>query len=298
MKRKTLPIQTPLYETAQSTFGNYLRQIGYNPKTCQQMPVNLREFFHWLENVGIYDYQAVESYMIMDFYKYLQSRPSYPNGGVLSPSYISSFLYSIRTFYHYLQDTQGLQVNPMSNLTFPRIKYVHRESLKQEQIKKLYDVCENLRDRAFLGIYYGCGLRLSEGIDIKVSDIDFASGVLYVREGKGKKRRVVPINSRVANDFMSYYRLERPKVATSAFILSLSQKGVSSSWASRRIKYLINKAQLPTHFSLHHLRHSIATHLLENGMKVEQVSIFLGHSSLESTQIYAKISQEQLMRSI
>lgn len=299
MKIRNLVIKSLDYQNYLERFEVFVIQIGYSPNTQKQMPRSLKEFLHWLENEGIESVISVTTVQIKAFYKYLQARPNPRNkGGSLSPSHVTSIMYSLRTFYHYLQANGETQHNPFDTLYFPQAQYLHREALSKEQIKQLYEACETLRDKAFLSIYYGCGLRLNEGTVLKVSDINFADSILYVREGKGKKRRAVPMSGKVVNDLMSYYRLERPKVAENIFLLNNVQKPAFRDWASKRIKYLLAKANLPTHYSLHHLRHSIATHLLENGMKVEQVGDFLGHDCLESTQIYAKVSTQHLINNL
>jgi integrase/recombinase XerD len=303
MKFTNIIIKSLDYQTYLERFEVYIIQMGYTPNTQKQMPRSLKEFLHWLENEAggepcIENVTSITTAHIKDFYRYLQTRPNVRNKNGLSQSHLTSILYGLRTFYHYLQANGETSYSPFDTLHFPQAKYLHREALSQEQIKQLYEACETLRDRAFLSIYYGCGLRLSEGIALKVNDINFTDGILYVREGKGKKRRAVPMSGKVANDLMSYYRLERPKVAESSFLLNNNRKAAVRDWASKRIKYLLSKAGLPSHYSLHHLRHSIATHLLENGMKIEQVGDFLGHTCLESTQIYAKVSTQHLIKNL
>ncbi len=299
MNIKKIQLTNLLYQDYLVKFKAYTIQIGYNINSCEQLPRSLKEFFYWLEGQGIEEIEIIDSKIIKSFYLYLQSRPNQRNrGGTLSQSHITSILYGIRVFYEYLLSSQLIAHSPFDTLRFPQAKYLSRESLTRSQIKALYDACQTLLDKAILGIYYGCGLRLREGIKLQINDIRFSEGVLYVTEGKGKKRRAVPMSGQVIKDLMSYYQLERPKVASTAFLLNNKQKALDISTASKFFKRLLEKAALPSHYGVHHLRHSIATHLLENGMKVEQVGDFLGHSCLESTQIYAQVSTEYLLKTL
>jgi integrase/recombinase XerD len=133
------------------------------------------------------------------------------------------------------------------------------------------------------------------------TDINFKGQLLYVRSGKGKKRRVVPLTEQVKTDLQNYYLYER-----SLYVKQITRDNqyafVLNNWGDRmlgyaywkRLKYLVQLAELPEQISLHHLRHSIATHLLESGLSIEQVRDFLGHRYLESTQIYTRISKQYL----
>lgn len=299
MNIKKIQLTNLLYQDYVVKFKAYTTQIGYNVNSCEQFPRSLKEFFYWLEGEGIEEIEIIDSKTIKSFYGYLQNRPNQRNrGGTLSQSHINSILYGIRVFYEYLLSSQAVAHSPFDTLRFPQAQYLSRESMTRSQIKALYDACQTLLDKALLGIYYGCGLRLREGIKLQINDVRFSEGILYVTEGKGKKRRAVPMSGQVGRDLMSYYQLERPKVANTAFLLNRKQKALDLSTASKFFKRLLEKAALPTHYGVHHLRHSIATHLLENGMKIEQVSDFLGHSCLESTQIYAKVSTEYLLKNL
>jgi integrase/recombinase XerD len=297
MKIATLIIKSLAYQDYLERFETHLEVIGYSTNIQKMMYRSLKEYLHWLENKGIESAINVSVAQLKTFYDYLKIRPNQKNrGGILSESHIASIMYGLRNFYHYLQANQETDYSPFDTIQFPKVKYVHRQALSQDQIKQLYEACETLKDKAFLSIYYGCGLRQMEGILLKINDINFSDGVLYVREGKGKRRRAVPMSSRVSNDLMSYYRLERSKVAINSFLLNTRNRSASRDWTSARFNLLLKKAKITTHYSLHHLRHSIATHLLENGMRVEQVGDFLGHICLESTQVYAKVSTELLMK--
>ena len=131
-----------------------------------------------------------------------------------------------------------------------------------------------------------------EGEQIDITDLHLRSGILYVREGKGRKRREVPVSERVIEDFKNYLYQERSDYLTDrgeqAFLLNHNGKRMRAQQCRRRLKVMIKKAGLPADISLHSLRHSVATHLLQNGMAIEFIRDFLGHKYLETTQIYTQ----------
>jgi integrase/recombinase XerD len=205
---------------------------------------------------------------------------------------INTYMHAVNGFFIYLQQSGYLGENPFSSLYFPRPETREREILTRAEIEKLYNASETLRDRAMLGLFYGCGLRASEGEKLDRSDMNFRAGILYVREGKGKKRREVPLSVSVAGDLKNYLYQERPeyvhKQGEEAFLLNSLGERMSADTCRRKLKILLKKASLKKEISLHSLRHSIATHLLENGMSVEYIRDFLGHKYLETTQIYIR----------
>ena len=151
-----------------------------------------------------------------------------------------------------------------------------------------------------LHLFYSCGLRRSEGEALNIRDIHFRDQLLYVREGKGARRRVVPLTDRVAADMEAYYLQERcsstvKKTADEeAFMLNQRGGRLQGDGYIKILNRLKDKAGIDKEITLHHLRHSIATHLLQGGMSMEYVRDFLGHQHLESTQVYAKLSAGQL----
>jgi integrase/recombinase XerD len=118
-------------------------------------------------------------------------------------------MYSIRLFYDYLEQTGKINENPMNQTSFPKAKYRERIILTKEEIKALYNAADTMKEKAFLALLYGCGLRRSEAEKLNLDDIDTETGLLYVRDGKGKKRRVVPMSEQVKADLENYINHER-----------------------------------------------------------------------------------------
>jgi integrase/recombinase XerD len=250
--------------------------------------------------MGIGQVKQVKPPHIKAHYQYLNERPNLRREGGLSSSIVTFHIYAIRLFLTYLQKENIIKADPMGNLTFERVAHKEREILTQKEIQKLYKASETLRDKAMLSLLYGLGLRSAEASGLDIMDIHFASKILYVRHGKGNKSRDVPMAQQVAEHLKDYYHNERGGFTKStnvenAFILNNHGRRAGGQWMWLRLKYLTAKAGIEGKtVTLHTLRHSIATHLLENGMSIEYVKTFLGHSSLGSTQIYTHIVQKHL----
>lgn len=272
-------------------FKNHLKILGYSGNAQQTIPVCIAEF---LQNQNK-PLQSLTAPDIASYYEYLSERPNKRRAGGLSSKMISSHLYAIRLFFNYHEQNGTITENPISGLSFPRAESEEREVLSIQEAKNLYDVADCYREKAIIGIFYGCGLRRSEGVALNVKDISFKSSVLYVREGKGKKRRAVPVNAKVLQDFKNYLYKERfAPNGELAFMTNMLGNRTSGNSYNKTVKQLVERAGIEKAMSLHGLRHSIATHLLGNGMGVEYVRDFLGHKHLDTTQIYTRVSKKQL----
>jgi len=300
---KHLPIQQPHYQRLLEEFTIHIERLGYNKSSQTTLPSQAREFLYWLEQQQIYRLEQVTLRHIQEYYKYLGQRPNSKKPGGLSNVSLCHHHYAIKLFFNHQEQTGNITDNPASGLTVPKPRYPPRQILNLKEIEELYETCEDLRDRAMLGLFYGCGLRRKEAIHLNIKDIHFKRQVLYVRQGKGGKRRAVPMTGQVTQDLKNYHRYQRGDLRQNAplyfrgkyrdsadnkqaFILSnIGQRATQHTFYGR-IKYLLSKTGIEKNVNAHSLRHSIATHLLENGMTIEYVRDFLGHKFLETTQIY------------
>jgi integrase/recombinase XerD len=154
-----------------------------------------------------------------------------------------------------------------------------------------------MRDRAMLAVYYGCGLRLNEGVHLELKDVLRDQQLLHVRKGKHYKERLVPMSGKTLQMVALYIDAGRPQLVqqhqTDRLFLD-ANKGRPMQGQSLyvRIRALAKKAGIKKAVGTHSLRHSIATHLLQSGMRLEQIQQFLGHDSLDSTQIYTHLSHQ------
>lgn len=281
--------------------------------TVYNLPTHIRELLHYLESQGINQIKDLEIKHINQHYEKLKERARQNRGGGLSNGHLNKHIQALRKFTDYLRKVGRIQL--------PALKLENEDEnhkvtfLTEEEIKILFEASYlpipdhkrrnpeqqeafKSRDRALLAIYYGCGLRRNEGVHLNLSDINFDRSILQVRKGKNYKERFVPISKASLKYLTEYIYDHRNQLVRSSTIdaLFLSQRGTRMNGQSIliRLKQLQqatgNLNLLEKEVGLHTLRHSIATHLMAAGMKLESISRFLGHSSLESTQIYTHLA--------
>jgi integrase/recombinase XerD len=290
------------------SFERWLKTLGYAPSTVYASTNYVRDFFFYLKNLPADRYgaeitktEAIHPEIITAYHKHLQTRKNKRQPGGLSANYITGNMNAIKRFSRYLQET-GQPFFEIPVKSTPD-KTITKTILTQNEITALYKACSSdvlgIRDRAILSIYYGCGLRRSEGQNLNVTDILLKEKRIYVREGKNYRQRYVPMNESVKEELENYIYVARETLQSykpqknEALFLSMQVKRLCGNALIRRIHRLAENAGIQKRPGLHTLRHSIATHLLQSGLTLEEVSRFLGHSSLETTQIYTHIAHEQ-----
>jgi len=284
----------------QNDFEKWLNAIGYAESTVYASVNYVRDFFVWLEKTPIKELSQINNQVIKTYYDYLQTRRNKTKSGSLSNNYIISNINALKRFCKYLQVTGKASIE--IDLPLQAITTETKTILTKSEVKVLYKACENdilgIRDRAILSVYYGCGLRRSEGIALNVSDILLREKRIYVRKGKNYRERYVPMTEAVKEDLENYIFVAREKILSfknikpEALFLSIRVQRMHGNSLIIRLQQLVSKARIEKEIGLHTLRHSIATHLLQSGMTLEEVSQFLGHASLESTQIYTHLAYE------
>lgn len=274
-------------------FRKHLYEKGFSTGSQDAMPSNVQEFLYRMEEQSIYDIRWIEPKHIQSHYTYLSKRPNNRHDGGLSSSMLSHHMHAIRIFFAWLQKLEAIPINPISGLDFPRPDKNPRQALTIDEIKQLYAKAETHREKAILSIYYGCGLRRTEGQDLNRSDIDFHRMVLTVRKGKFGKRREIPMHTSVADQLKEYWTNERQGYISTytpdnmkAFLLNNNGNRMSGASANRMLQAIAERTDIQKEVCLHVLRHSIATHLKQNGMPIEQIQDILGHASLDMTQNY------------
>ncbi len=315
---KALSIQSAHYLYWLQSYEQWLQIIGYAEPTINNWPVHVRELLHYLENRHIHHITLVDNNHINEFIGYIKHRNNTTREGALSSSSINTIINAVNSFTRFLNTTGKYVLDytierAENDIPAPTI-------LTIQDIKRLYDATffptrENSlamgqRDRAIIAIFYGCGLRKMEGTQLNLDDIDLNKKLVFVRKGKGGKQRYVPIASKHAEDIRSYITEGRewflhehyaPKYTGKHAIKKgvsneeaffVSQRGCRMTDFYKRLDYLKEKAGIEKQFGLHTLRHSIATHLLQSGMPIEEIARFLGHSTLDSTQIYTHLTND------
>ena len=241
----------------------------------------------------------------------------------VSPDIIKEFIYSIsnsinptsqsriisglRSFFEYLIFEKYIKTNPLSLIESPRISRKLPDTLTIKEIDLLVSninisTNEGERNIALIETLYGCGLRVSELISLKISDLFFSEGFIKVT-GKGNKQRLVPIshlNKRVIKNYMDNSRKKLKIEEKSKDILFLNRRGkkLSRAMIFTIIKRLAKLSDIKKNISPHTFRHSFATHLLKNGADLKTIQQLLGHQSITTTEIYMHIDNKMLVKAI
>lgn len=298
-------ISVTAFLEAKMSFQHYLETIGRDPKSCQHRLRYISEFFAWMERQGVQSLEAITYAHVLAYAAYLRQRTNQVKGGLLSEKFINAQLWIIEKMFGYLQLTGKISHNPTSKLeiVFPRDSG-QRTIMSQVEIRELYDLANDF-DKTWFGLCYGCGLRVMELRDLDISDVQLSEGILVVRHGKGNKKRLIPMTLSLIENLRIYLKKRRKTLTeppTEALFLHIKGGRMMHYTFNKYFKRLILRTQNEAlkarveELSIHCLRHSIATHLIENGVKMEQVKAFLGHSHLETTEIYTRVSQEQINR--
>ena len=284
-------------------FSAFLKASGYGKSTIKMLSGCLLSFLEFvnfsekcLKNSLLATLEGVfTENEITLFYNECRERKNKRKNGILSASYVYHHIYSLKVFFSWLQQTAQISVNPMSGLHFEASVHNMRSPLSQKQVALLFENALDSKETALLHLFYSCGLRRSEGEKLNKNDIHFSKNLLYVRCGKGAKRRVIPLTDRVKAALEASLEVDN-LIDNEAFMCNGKGTRMSGSQYNNLLKKMLKRLEDPLllEVSLHHLRHSIATHLLENGLSILFVRDFLGHKHLEATQIYAKVSNEQL----
>jgi integrase/recombinase XerD len=297
-----LQLITPHYKNLEHGFAHWLQTLGYSWHVTYYTPLFLREYFYYLEQHHVFEIKHITVNHTLLFLEWLSTRPKVRNNGTLSVTSINARKSMLLRF------TQFVQQQHNYSLALPALKFATSTAtplvFTTDEIAQLYTTAAQdalgIRDTALLSIYYGCGLRKREGTLLQLNDVQLPPQLLYVSAGKNYKERLVPMHAKVTAQLYNYIHYERPQLIrtpTPYLLLTRFGKPLSGAQCYQRFKKILKRSGISEYkpnAGLHTLRHSIATHLLHNGMSLENIAQFLGHSSLDSTQIYTHINSYDL----
>ncbi len=203
-------------------------------------------------------------------------------------------LSALRSFFSFLQREKLLEQNPMDEIDSPKLEKKIPVSLNYEQVQNLFSQPDpeefmGLRDRAILELFYSSGLRVSELVALSHSDFDFEKFEMRL-QGKGRKMRVVPITKNAADWVQRYVSHPKHKSKSGAIFLNRFLGRLTTRSVDRLFVKYLKASGLAAHITPHIIRHTIATHWLENGMDLKTIQLILGHNSLATTTIYTHVS--------
>lgn len=294
----------------QKEYTDWLDTLGFSNSVVYDYKFRVKDFLEWLETQNINQINQLGQNHLKTYFDYLQTRPNKRKGAGLSVSHLNHNFSAVDKLCEFLHQI-GMKNTPTpTNYRLKvdkQLRIQNIEPFTQEEIKILRSNIKNTYKhftftqretkheqlKLIFALYYACGLRRKEGFNLTLQDIDFDKRTLFVRQGKNYKDRILPMNESVYKALQHYIYNFRALQKTEHKRLFINQASALIRSLKELQKTTNNEQIQSKKITLHILRHSIATHLLENGMSVESISRFLGHSSLNSTQIYTHITERK-----
>ena len=279
-------------------FVGYLQiERNYSKYTIASYQNDLEHFVQFMEQEGISSFLDIT---YADVRLYLTTL----HDEKLARKSVARKVSSLRSLYRFLLREGYLKDNPFALASLPKKELSIPKFLYAEELEELFEVSDTetplgQRNQALLELMYATGIRVSECVNLQLTDIDFAVGTILVT-GKGKKQRYIPFGSYAQDALITYIENGRKQLAKKteeqSHMVFLNAKGTPLT--SRGVRYVLNelikKASLTMRISPHMLRHTFATHMLDEGADLRTVQELLGHENLSTTQIYTHVSKERL----
>lgn len=275
---------------------HYLKvERGLSENTINSYGIDLKLFLEYLRENEIPSFKQVNKEVIVN---YMQAEK---NNNKANSSILRS-VSSLRKFFQYLAQEKIIEKDPMLLIDTPKKKQHLPQVLTKEEVEKLLHSPNTgqvlgLRDRAMLELMYATGLRISEIINLKLEDLHLTMGTLQTL-GKGHKERIVPVGDEAIKWVNRYLEEARPKLLkqkrSNYLFLNFHGNNLTRQGVWKNLKAEVRKAGIQKNITPHTLRHSFATHILENGADLRIVQELLGHADISTTQIYTHLSNKQL----
>ena len=262
-------------------FIQWLSSKRYSPSTIKTYSEALKSF------LVFYREKAVAEITNEDVVTYNNDHILKNN---LSESYQNQIVNAIKLFFTTIRETQI----EIAKIHRPKRAKVLPNVLSKEEVKLILNAHSNIKHKAMLSLIYSCGLRRSELIHLKITDIDSNRNIVIIRQSKGKKDRIAPLSTKILEMLRQYYSIYKPKIW-----LFEGQNGIeqySDHSLQSVLKQALVKAKISKPVTLHWLRHSYATHLLESGTDLRYIQELLGHNSSKTTEIYTHVSTKSIQQ--
>ena len=268
----------------------------YSNKTIENYSIDLEQFTNYLKSINIYNIKDVSYEVLRKYLEYLYNN-KYSN------KTICRHISSIKSYYKFLINKGYLKDNPSELLNSPKMEFRLPNYLNIIDLEKIISIPNRetkigKRDILILEMFYSTGIRLSELVNIKISDIDKSNRQIKVL-GKGSKERIVFFSIKCLeylDDYLNNSRIFLLKENNDYLFLNNKGKKLSTSGVEYIIRQILLKSDLSVHLTPHTLRHTFATHMLDEGADLMTVKELLGHENISTTGIYTHVSNEHLRK--
>ncbi len=269
-------------------------QRHLSPHTLSNYARDLQRFTHYLDSIKIDHWDKVDEACIRQFIAQRHRQQ-------ISARSSQRELSALRSFFNYLISEHGLRYNPAQVVQAPKAKQPLPKTLDVDQVQQLVEIKTDtplaIRDKAILELFYSCGLRLSELVGLNLEKMNLARALVEVK-GKGDKTRLVPIGSKAIAAIRNWLNIRSQYIKQDTPAVFVSERGSRLSQRSiqQRLRHWAQVQGMASHVHPHMLRHSFASHILESSGDLRAVQELLGHSDINTTQIYTHLDFQHLAK--
>jgi len=279
--------------------------LGYANATVEAARWAIRSFLTWLPKSNADNPDNLTSEELESYLSWLHEYRK-PDGEPLGTATQRARIGTLKRFFKWLHQRGAIPVNPALELQLP--KRPHRSlphTLNRKEVQRLMSLQDildplGLRNRAILELFYATGIRRTELVNLDTEDMDLDSASVWIRHGKGSKDRVLPLANTTVRWLFAYLRRSRPKLAVDpserAFFITGYGTRYNPNYLGNWVRRTVKQAGIAKPGSCHLFRHSCATHMLENGADLRCIQQLLGHSRLDTTQIYTEVTIRHLRK--
>ena len=280
------------YVKEYTSFMTEIRHKSLN--TVESYKRDVTQYISYLDGTGVTDISSTTKTTVLSYLLYLQKEGR-------ASSTVSRTLASLRSYYLFMMQNGVVKSNPTSNLEAPHVEKKIPKILSGEEVELLLEQpknCDNkgIRDKAMLELLYATGIRVSELINLDVSDVNVPMS--FVRCNGGKKERIIPMGHQAKDALENYINNVRKYMGNdeneTALFVNCSGARLSRQGFWKLIKYYQHIAGIETDITPHTLRHSFAAHLLENGADLHSIQEMMGHADISSTQVYSRMMNSKI----
>lgn len=288
--------------TLEGELQRYLASLevrNYSKGSLDGARYRIRPFIEWANERDLSKPEDITLSLLESYQRHLHRHRKSSNGNPLTANTQRGYISVLKLYFAWMTKQKTITANPASELELPRPeKFLQQEALSHNQVRQLLNLPDlsdplGLRDRVILETFYSTGIRRSELATLEVTDLNYERQTLRIRQGKGKKDRIVPLGENTLVWLTRYLEEARPKLAlheSRSLFLSVYGDPFNPDTLSQMVSRWIRKIEIGRSGSCHLLRHTCATHMLENGADIRYIQQLLGHEKLDTTALYAQVS--------